>query len=324
MRRRDFVKGIAGSTAAWPFAARAQESGRVYRLGDLSLNPRNSPTNAALFEGFKAEGFVDGQNLIADERGFGLRVDELTEHAAAIVKAEVDLIICGGEPTIRAARQMTKTIPIVAVADDMLKLGVLTSLAKPEGNITGVSILGPELDGKRLEVLLEIVPGVRRMAVLADVGITQPQQLQALQDTARERSVELLIFRVTKAAEVAGAIDAAKNSGATALNVLASVLLYSTRHIIVPRVAELGLPAIYQWPLQAEEGGLIAYGPRLETIYRDIIARQGAKLLRGAKPSDIPVEQPTKFELVVNLRTAKALGLTIPETFLLRADEVIE
>jgi putative tryptophan/tyrosine transport system substrate-binding protein len=206
----------------------------------------------------------------------------------------------------------------------MVRSGFVASLAKPGGNTTGVSILATELDGKRQEMLLEVVPGVRRMAALADPNDTLPQQLQALQDAARARGVELSIYRVTKAEEIAGAIDAAKASGATALNVLAAAMLYNNRHIILPRVAALGLPAIYQFPVVAEEGGLIGYGSSLEQIYRDVGARQLVKLLRGVKPAEIPVEQPTRFELAINLKTAKTLGLTIPESFLLRADEVIE
>ena len=203
-------------------------------------------------------------------------------------------------------------------------VGFVASLAKPGGNTTGVSILATELDGKRQEILLEVVPGMRRMAVLAHANDTLPQQLQALQDAARARGVELSIYQVAKVEEIAGAIDAAKTSGAAALNVLASAMLYNNRQIILPRVAALGLPAIYQFPVVAEEGGLIGYGSSLEQIYRDIGARQLVKLLRGVKPAEIPVEQPTRFELVVNLKTAKALGLTIPELFLLRADKVIE
>jgi putative tryptophan/tyrosine transport system substrate-binding protein len=207
---------------------------------------------------------------------------------------------------------------------NMVRSGFVASLAKPGGNTTGVSILATELDGKRQEILLEVVPGMRRMAALADANGTLPQQLQALQDAARARGVELSIYRVAKAEEIAGAIDAAKTSGAAALNVLASAMLTNNRQIILPRVAALGLPAIYQFPVVAEEGGLIGYGSSLEQIYRDVGARQLVKLLRGVKPAEIPVEQPTRFELVVNLKTAKALGLTIPESFLLRADKVIE
>jgi putative tryptophan/tyrosine transport system substrate-binding protein len=244
--------------------------------------------------------------------------------ASAIVQAEVDLIVCSGDPCVRAAQRVTKTLPILALAEDMVRSGFVASLAKPGGNTTGVSILTSELNGKRQEILLEVVPGVRRMAVLADTSSFSPEQLQALHDAAHAHGVELLIYQVTKAEEIADAIDASKNSGATALNVLASAFLWNNRQIILPRVATLGLPAMYQFPAAAEEGGFIAYGTGLDQIYRNIWARQLVKLLRGAKPADIPVEQPTKFELVVNLKTAAALGLTIPESFLLRADKVIE
>jgi putative tryptophan/tyrosine transport system substrate-binding protein len=180
-------------------------------------------------------------------------------------------------------------------------------------------ILTSELNGKRQEILLEVVPGGRHLAALADANSSSPQQLQALQDAARARGVEQFDLPGDQ-----GRGDAAKSSGAAALNVLASALLWNSRQIILPRVAALGLPTIYQFPAGAEEGGFIAYGPRLDQIYRDIWARQLVKLLRGAKPTDIPIEQPTKFELVVNLKTAAALGLTIPESFLSRADKVIE
>jgi putative ABC transport system substrate-binding protein len=324
MRRRDLIKGIVGLSAAFICEARAQDPDRTYRLGQLSLSPRNAPQNIALYDALKSEGFVVGQNLLIDPQGFGLRVDELAKRALLIVEGEIDVLVCGGEPAVRAAQQATKTIPIAAIADDMLKSEFVASLAKPEGNTTGVSILATELDGKRQEVLLEAVPGVRHMAALADANGTLPQQLHALTEEARARGVELSIYRVEKPEEIAGAIEAAKNSGAQVLNVLASVVLYNNRQIILPRVAALGLPTMYQWPATAEEGGLIGYGPRLERIYGDILSRQIVKLLRGAKPTDIPVEQPTKFELVINLRTAKALGLTISESFLARADKVIE
>ena len=181
-----------------------------------------------------------------------------------------------------------------------------------------------ELDGKRQEILIEAVPGLRRMAALADRNTTAPQQLQALQDAARARGVELSIYRVAKSEEIAAAVDAAKASGAEALNVLSSPVLYGNRQIIMQRVAALRLPAIYQFPEVAEEGGFIAYGSRLVHLYRELIAPQLVKLLRGVKPAELPIEQPTKFELVINLKTAKALGLTMPELFLVRADEVVE
>jgi putative ABC transport system substrate-binding protein len=324
MRRRDFIKVVAGSAMPWPVVARAQEPSRVYRLGDLSLTPRNAPWHVALFDAVKSDGFIDGQNLAVDDQGFGLRVEQLSEHASVIVKAGVDVIIGGGDPPVRAAQQATREIPILGVAEDMVGSRFVASLARPGGNTTGVSILSSELDGKRQEILMEAVPGARRYAALADVNSSSPQRLQTLEEITRARGAELSIYRVAKSEEVVGAIDAAKNSGAAALNVLASVFLYNNRQIILPRAAALALPTIYQWSTVAAEGAVLGYGPRLERIYGDIISRQLVKLLRGVKPADIPVEQPTKFELAVNLKTAKTLGLTLPNSLLATADEVIE
>src|SRR6516165_295176 len=324
MRRRDFLGVIATSAAGWPLVARAQEPGRIYRLGDLHLTPRNAPWYIALFDAVKSDGLIAGQNLVVDDQGFGLRVEQLAEHASAIVKAQVDVINAGGDPPVRAAQQATKDIPILGVAEDMVGSRFVASLAKPGGNTTGVSILSSELDGKRQQILMEAVPGAHRYAALADVNSSTPQRLQTLEEITRARGAELLIYRVAKSEEIASAVDAAKNTGAVALNVLASALLHNNRQIILPRTAALALPAIYQWPTLAAEGALIGYGPRLERIYGEIISRQLVKLLRGVVPADIPVEQPTKFELAVNLKTAKTLGLTIPQSLLATADEVIE
>jgi putative ABC transport system substrate-binding protein len=323
MRRREFIT-LVGGAAGWPLTAHAQEPRRIYRLGDLHLGPRNAFQNAALFEAVKSDGFIDGQNLMIDERGFGLSVDELPDHAAAIVKAQVDIIIAVGDPPVRAAQLATKAIPILAAGEDMVRSGFVASLANPGGNITGLSMLNSDLDGKRQEILMELVPGARQYAALADANSSSPQRLQTLQEAVRARGAELSIYRVAKAEEIPAAIDAAKQSGAAGLNVLASVVLYNNRQIIFQRVAALGLPAIYQWPTMAKEGALIGYGPSLERLFGTTFARQLVKLLRGAKPADMSVEQPTSFELAVNLKTAKALGATIPESFLLRADEVIE
>ena len=315
---------LLGGAAAWPLVARAQEPGRIYHLGDLHLSPRNAPWNVALFDAVKADGFIDGQNLLVDEQGFGLHVGQLAEHAAVIVKRQVEVIICGGDPPVRAAQQATKEIPILAIAEDMVGSHFVASLAKPGGNTTGVSLLSSELDGKRQAILMEAVPEAHHYSALADVNSTSPQQLRTLEEITRARGAELSIYWVTKSEDIADAIDAAKNSGAAALNVLASALLYNNRQIILTRTTALALPAIYQWPTLAAEGALIGYGPRLEQIYGNIFSRQLVKLLRGVAPADIPVEQPTKFELAVNLKTAKMRGLTIPTSLLATADEVIE
>ena len=225
---------------------------------------------------------------------------------------------------VQAARRATKTVPILAVAEDMVGSGFVTSLARPGGNTTGLSLLSAELNGKRQEILMEALPGIKRMAILADTGSISPQHLQMLQDAGHSRGLEILVQRVSKRDEVEDAIEAAKNSGAQAINVLASALLFINRDIILSRTATLRLPAIYQWPDMADAGGLIGYGPNLVQLWRDIVARQLVKLLQGVKPADIPVEQPSKFQLWVNLKVAKDYNLTIPESLLLRADKVIE
>jgi putative ABC transport system substrate-binding protein len=324
MRRRDFITLVGGAAVAWPLAARAQEAGRTYRLGGVSGSPRNASFAVAMFDELRRLGFIEGQNLTIDWRSYGPRVDLIPEFVAEFVKAHVDVIYAAGDGSVRAAQQTTKTIPIVGVTEDMVGSGLVNSLARPNGNTTGVSILATELDGKRQELLIEAVPGIRRMAVLADSSTTAVAKIDALQKGARARGVELSIHRVVSAEEIPAAIDAAKASGAAALNVLASAILYGNRQIIMQRVVALRLPAIYQFPEEAEEGGFVAYGPRIVQIFRELVAQQLVKLLRGANPADLPVEQPTKFELVINLKTANTLGLTVPATLVARADELIE
>jgi putative ABC transport system substrate-binding protein len=324
MRRREFIMLLGGAAAFWPLDASAQEPGRTYRLGGLTPSPRGSPHYVALFGELHRLGFIEGQNLNVDWRGYGVRPEQFPDNAAELIKANVDVIFCAGDVAIRAAQQATATTPILAVTDDMVGSGLVRSLARPGGNTTGVSILATELDGKRQDILIEAVPSLRRMVALADTNTTAPRQLQALQDAAHARGVELSIHPVAKAEEIAPAIDAAKASNCAALNVLASPVLFAHRQVIIERVATLRLPAIYQWPEVADDGGLIGYGPRLVSLWRDVVARQLVKILRGARPADMPVEQPTNFELVINLRTAKAIGHEVPAGLVLRADKVIE
>jgi putative ABC transport system substrate-binding protein len=277
-----------------------------------------------MFESLRRLGFIEGQNVAVYWRSFAPDVDRVSDFAADLVKADVDAIWASGDLATRAAQGATQSIPILATSDDMVRSGLVNSLARPEGNTTGISMFSTELDGKRQEILIEAVPGLRRMAALADSATTAFRQLQSLQDAARARNVELSIQRITRPEEIAAAIDAAKTWGAAALNVLASPVLFGNRQIVLERVAALRLPAIYQFPEVAQDGGCVAYGPRLVKIFGELVTRQLVKLLRGTKPADVPVEQPTKFDLVFNLKTAKALGLTIPPTLLATADEVIE
>jgi putative ABC transport system substrate-binding protein len=269
-------------------------------------------------------GFIEGQNLTIEWRIYGLRLDLIPEFAKELVKAQVDVIYVGGEVGIHAVQQATATIPILGLAEDMVGEGLVNSLARPGGNTTGVSAFTTDLDGKRQEILIEAVPGLHSMAVLADSRRATSRQLQALEEAAHARDIEISIHRVASAEEITTSIDTAKASGAAALNVLASPFLYANRQLVLDRVALQRLPAIYEWPEEAEEGGFLAYGPRIVQIFRELLAQQLVKLLRGVKPADIPIEQPTKFELVINLKTAKAMGVTVPEALLVRADKVIE
>jgi putative ABC transport system substrate-binding protein len=206
--------------------------------------------------------------------------------------------------------------------DDMLKKGYVKSIARPDGNTTGVNFLSLETDGKRQDILIEAVPGLRRMAALADVN-SEPE-LDAMQAAARAHNVELSIYHIAKGEEIASAIDSAHASGATAINVLSSLLFYTHRQLIIDRVAALHLPTIYEFPETAEEGGFAAYGPPINQLWREVTTRQIVQLFRGTKVADIPIEHPTKFELWINLKTAKAMGVTVPEGLLVRADKVIE
>jgi putative ABC transport system substrate-binding protein len=326
MRRREFI-ALIGSAAALPLfrvtVARAQKPGRIYRLGILTGAARQAPRMVAFFDELKVLGFAEGQNLKIVAGGFDLREDQYADVAATLAKAAPDVVLGIGDAAIRAAQQSAYTGPIVAASSDLVASGFVRSLAHPGGNTTGISAQGFELDGKRLEILMQVVPDARRIAVLADPRSTQPAELKALENAARARGVELVIFTARVPEEITPAMDKANASGATALNVLSSALFSFNRRIVIERAAALGLPAIYEWPEMAEEGGLIAYGVPINTFYRQV-ARLLVKVLRGAKPEDLPVEQPTNFELVINLTTAKALGLTIPESLLVRADKVIE
>jgi putative ABC transport system substrate-binding protein len=323
MRRREFI-ALLGASVTWSFAAIAQQAGRTYRLGFLLPNTRDAPIAMAFFDELRRHGFIEGQNLAVEWRSFGLHFDLISQYAAELVKAWVDVITTGGEEAIRAAQQATTTIPIVATGGDLLGSGFVNSLARPDGNTTGVSILAIEADGKRQDILIEAVPGLRLMAVLTDGSYANAAKLEELQEAARARHVEFSIHRVTRGEEIAAAIDSAQASGATALNILASPLFFAHRHLIMERAAAAHLPTIYEFPESAEEGGFAAYGPRRSQLLSEIMAQQIVQVLRGTKVADIPVEQATKFELVINLKTAKGMGVTVPATLVARADKVIE
>ena len=323
MRRREFILGVGEVSvlAALP-VARAQEAGRRYRIAILT----NTPREVGLPPAFRAElghgGFVEGGNLDVDYRGFGVAPSSLEAVAIELTRARPDVIFATGPEAARATQRATTSIAIVAMANDLVASGLVASMPHPEGNTTGVAIFAFQLDVKRLELLHEALPEARRIGILADRE--QVPIISALNAAARDFGIEISHFTARSQEEIIHAIDAMRATAVDAVNVLASPILYPFFvPLIIDRLRLSRLPGMLQWPEGAEAGGLIAYGPRLDEAFRQC-ARQVAKLLRGAKVADVPVEQPTRFELVINAKTARTLGITIPPTLLARADQVIE
>jgi putative ABC transport system substrate-binding protein len=325
LRRREFL-GVLSGAASWPGTAWAQQSGKVYRLGFLIPAARQSPPVLAMLDELRLGGVIEGQNLAVV--GSFANIDErLAEQAAALVSSVPDAIVAGPDLPLRALQALTRTVPLIGMTEDMVAEGLVASLARPGGNMTGISLLSPELDGKRQDILIEAVSGARRIAAIGDAKVTEAYHIQMLQQGGRSRGVEVSFFGAAGPEEITAAINSAKTSGAEALNFLASPLFSlpatPNNRTTMDAIAAVRLPAIFQWPDTADAGALMGYGPRFTEVYRQR-ARQVVKILRGAKPADIPVEQPTRFELVVNLKAAKAIGLEFPVGLSLRADKVIE
>ena len=319
MNRRKFISALGGA-AMLPLAARAQEAGHVYRLGILI--PATRESIAPFFDELRINGYVEGQNLEVAGH-YSVRAEQIGEATAALIRTSPDVILGGPETYLRMLQKATRSIPIDSMSEDLVGEGFAASLAKPGGNITGVSLLSPELDGKRLEILIEAVPGARQIAALSHSVIATKPHLEEQQALARSRGVELSIFSFAKTEEIGSALDQARTSGAQAINFLATPFQVVSRDLILDHMSRIRLPAIYQWPETTEQGGLLGYGPPFAQMYRQR-ARQVVKLLRGTKPTDVPVEQPSNFELAINLKTAKAIGHELPAGLVLRADKVIE
>jgi putative ABC transport system substrate-binding protein len=315
-----------------PFCMDAQPAGKAYRIGRLSPGPPRAKSNIfeeAFRQGLRDFGYVEGQNLVIEYRYAEGRAERVTALAAELVQLPVDVLVVGGTAAIRAAQHATHTIPIVMSGSyDPVQEGFVASLAHPGGNITGLSFQGEELPGKRLELLKEAVPQSTRIAVLWNpVGpgyASRKSLLRNLTVTARALGLHLHIVEVRRAAELDTAFATLAQARVHALLVVEDALVLSTS--LGRRLADLAamhrLPAMYSWSEYVDAGGLMAYGPSLQETYRHAAAYVD-KILKGATPADLPVEQPTKFELVINLKTAQALGLTIPPTLLFQADEVI-
>jgi ABC-type uncharacterized transport system substrate-binding protein len=324
MRRREFISLVSSTALAWPLGAGAQEPRRVYRLAVAVTAGRDEPATLAFLDELRIQDFVEGKNLEIIPDGFHIRNDQAAMVVRAIVKAAPDAIVSAGDFITQKFQEATKSVPLVVMTEDMVAAGFAASLARPGGNITGISLMSPDLDGKRQDILIEAVPNAHRIAILADSNVATLEHLRALETSARSsHGKELLVVRAANANELGPAINDASAQGAAALNVLSSPMLHVNRRVIIQRAAELRLPAIYQWPETADDGGLLGYGPSFIEVNRQR-ARMVAKVLRGARPADLPIEQPSTFKLTINLKTAKAMNHTVPAALVLRADKLIE
>jgi len=328
MRRREFSTLLGAAVTAstvWPFAARAQQKATPV-IGYLGVGaPGTSASNvAALRQGLSETGYVEGQNLTIEYRWAEGRYDRLPAFAADLVGRKVDVIVAGAPPAAHAAKNATSTIPIVFTSGDAVGDGLAASLARPGGNLTGVSFLTVDLHPKRFELLSELVPQARVIALLVNPNVPATERVTpAVQEAARPNGVQLLILKASTESEIDAAFAALVQRQAGALVSSSNPFFYYRREQIVALAARHAVPAIYEVREYATAGGLISYGPSFRAAFRQVGIYTG-KILKGANPADLPVVQPTTFELVVNLKTAKALGLTIPPSILSRADEVIE
>jgi putative ABC transport system substrate-binding protein len=325
MKRRKFITVLACAAASWPLATPAQQT----KLPTVAILGTGSATtqgqwNAALIQRLGELGWVEGRTVAIEVRWAEGRNDRFAEIAAEFVQRKADVIVAAGTAPVTIVKRATATIPIVgAILGEPVGTGLVASLARPGGNVTGLSITVPGLSGKRLEVLRDMIPGLQRLAIMTSVGNPNATVVtRELEDAARTIGVEVVTSQIQRADEIASAIEAFKGR-VDALYVDGDPLMTTNRIRINTLAVGAKLPTMFVQRQYIEAGGLMSYGPNVPDLFRRA-AEYVDKILRGAKPGDLPVEQPTKFDLVVNLTTAKALGLKIPEAFLLRADEVIE
>jgi len=322
--RRGFIGALAGGLLAVPLAAEAQQSSSILRIGYLSGAEPGS-REEALRQGLRELGYVEGRNIVIAWRFAEGQEGRLAGLAGDLVRLGVAVIVADGTRVIRALQSATRTIPIVMIAaNDPVRSGLVASLAHPGGNITGLANIAPELAGKRRELLKDIIPALSRVAVLWNPGDSSAGlSFKETQAAARALGVQLLSLEARGLNDFPRAFEGAVRGQASALTVLSDALMFNYRMRIVELAAERRLPAVYAHRGWAEAGGLLSYGSDLADLWRRS-ATYVDKILKGAKPDDLPVQQPTKFELVINLKTAKALGLTIPPSLLQRADQLIE
>jgi len=327
MRLIRLVAILALSLALAPLAVEAQQAGKVYRVGVLASSTQSNfePSVRIFREALYAAGWVEGRNLTLDVRYPGDQYARLQELANELVKLKVDVLASLGTPATLAAKRATTTIPIVMESlSDVVVTGLVSNLARPGGNLTGVSGFAPALSGKRLELIREILPQADRIAVFANRAnpVTVPI-LNATESAAQQMRMKLHVVDVRQIADLATAFETVRRERADALVLVADPLLFSAKLQIVQLAARHRMPTVYETRLFPDAGGLLSYGPLAQERFERMAAYVD-RILRGAQPGDLPIEQPTKFELVINLKTAKALGLTIPQTLLQRADQAIE
>jgi len=321
------VLALALSVVAAPLAADAQQAARLPRIGILPPGPISERAHLweAFRQGLRDLGYVEGQNITLVFPSAEVRPERLPHLAAELVSLKVDVIVAAATVAVQAAKQATKTIPIVMpVSTDPVGNGLVANLARPGGNITGLSLLSSDLSGKRLELLKTVVPGVSRIAVLSNpTSLTAPLQMREVEVAAQALRVQLQSLEVRGPDDFERVFQAATQGRAGAPLALDDAFVFTHRARIARLAAKSRLPAMYGFREFVEVGGLMSYAANLVDMYRRA-ATYVDKILNGAKPGELPVEQPTKFELVINLKTAKALGLTIPQSVLSRADEVIQ
>jgi putative ABC transport system substrate-binding protein len=325
MKRREFITLIAGSAAAWPLAAYAQRRG-IPVVGYLHFaEPTYVPTANDFLQGLKEAGFVEGQNVAVEYRWAEGRYDRLPAMAADLVGLKVDLIAAFGPPPAKAAKNATSVIPIVfEVGNDAVEAGLVDSLPRPGGNATGMSVLFVQLTPKRLELLCELVPEAKTIALLVNPNSpTAAPSVRGAPEAAQAKGVELSILKATNENEIDAAFETAVTSKAGGLIVAADPFFDTRRQQLVATAARAKMPTIYFEREFSNTGGLMSYGPSLASVYRRM-GNFAARILKGEKPAELPVEQPTTFQTVINLKTAKELGITVPAKLLFTADEVIE
>ncbi len=327
MRRREFIKLLAGVAAGLPIAAQAQQKSWPV-IGYLSVGfPQlKHPFVVAFHEGLKETGFIDGENMTIEYCWAEELYDRLPALAADLVRRKVDVIVATGEPPLRAAASATSTIPVVFVTGgDPVQSGLVASLARPGGNMTGFTAIATELLPKRFELLSELVPKARTIALLVNPNATSFSEvtIRLAQQAARAKGIQLLIVKAGDDGDFDAAFASISQQHADALIVNADAFFFAQRERIVALAARYAVPATYELQEFVGAGGLISYGPNVASLRRQVGVYAG-KILKGAKPADLPIQQPTKFDLMINLKTAKTLGLTVPPTLVARADEVIE